>query len=173
VTKRKAKHSLEARSQISRLKSQLDALYIRADPRSISDPEAAGDLACYLCVRVSGYLEQATAIIFRSYCGKNSYGEVQQFAMSWLDRTPNLSSDALLQLVKRFSNLAADELAEFLDAEERGSSINALIGIRNDIAHGRNQRLSRMQAWRYFEVVELVVEWLVDRFDPIPNKGMI
>jgi len=170
MTARKARHSHEARFQISRLKSELDELYIRADPRSIGDPEVAGDLARYLCIRVSGYLEQATAIILRSYCTKNSWGDVQQFAMSWLDRTPNLSSDSLLRLVERFNKAAAGELTELLKIEERGSSINALIGIRNDIAHGRNQGLSRMQAWRYFEVVELVIEWLIGRFDPIVGE---
>lgn len=74
MNKRKVTHSHEARSQIARLKSQLDDLYIRADPRLIDDPEVAGDLARYLCVRVSGYLEQAAAIIFRNYCMKNSWG---------------------------------------------------------------------------------------------------
>lgn len=167
MTKRKVKHSRETRSQVGRLTSQLNELYVRADPRSISDPEIAGDLACYLCVRVSGYLEQATAIILRGYCAKNSWGDVQQFAMSWLDRTPNLSSDALLYLVGRFNRSAADDLGEFLAIEERGSSLNALIGIRNDVAHGRNQGLSRMQAWQYLEVVELVIEWFLDKFDPI------
>jgi hypothetical protein len=87
--------------------------------------------------------------------------------MSWLDRTPNLSSDALLYLVGRFNRSAADDLGEFLAIEERGSSLNALIGIRNDVAHGRNQGLSRMQAWQYLEVVELVIEWFLDKFDPI------
>jgi len=27
--------------------------------------------------------------------------------------------------------------------------------------------LSPMRAWQYFEAVELVVEWLTERFDPI------
>ncbi len=169
MTKRKARHSYEARSQLSRLKNQLDELYIRADPRSISDPEIAGDLARYLCIRVSGYLEQATAIILRNYCEKNSYGDVQKFAMSWLDRTPNLSSDAMLNLVGKFNRSASDELKGFLEIEERGSSLNSLIGIRNDIAHGRNQGLSRTQAWQYFEVAELVIEWLLSKFDPISD----
>lgn len=133
MNKRRAKHSHEVRSQIGRLKSQLDELYLRADPRSISNPEVAGDLARYLCVRVSGYLEQSTGVILRGYCEKNSWGDAQQFAMSWLDRTPNLSSQTLLQLVGRFNKTSADELSQFLTIDERGSSLNALIGIRNDI----------------------------------------
>lgn len=167
MNKPKARHSIEARWQVKRLKSELDELYIRADPRTVPDPEVAGDLARYLCVRVSGYLEQTTAIILRSHCAKNSWGDVQQFAMSWLDRTPNLGSDALIKLVRRFNKHAADDLEEFLSVEERGPGLNALIGLRNDIAHGKQQGLSREQAWDYFELVELVVEWLLERFDPL------
>ena len=102
----------------------------------IADPEIAGDLARYLCVRVSGYLEQATAVILRDHCTKNAWGTVQRFAISWLDRTPNRTSDALVKLVRSFSEEGADELLEFLAIEERGPSLNSLIGVRNDIAHG-------------------------------------
>jgi hypothetical protein len=167
----KAKHSIEARSQIKRLRSQLEDLYIRADPRSMSDQEIAGDLASYLCIRVSGYLEQATTVILRAHCTKNSWGTVHQFAMSWLDRAPNLSSEALVKLVWRFNPQAAQELTEFLAIEERSSSLNALIGLRNNIAHGRQQGMSREQAWDYFALVELIVEWLLDYFDPIVPAG--
>jgi hypothetical protein len=167
----KARHSAEARSQVKRLKSELDELYIRADPRDFADPEVAGDLARYLCVRVSGFLEQATVVILRSHCEKNSWGTVYQFAASWLDRAPNLSSVALIKLVKRFGNQAATELEQFLAEEERGSSLNSLIGLRNDIAHGKQQGMSREQAWDYFKVVEDVIEWLLDKFDPIAVLG--
>lgn len=165
----KAKHSAETRWQVKLLKSQLEELYLRADPRQIEDPEIAGDMARYLCVRVSGYLEQATATILRGHCAKNSWGTVHQFAVSWLDRTPNLNSDALVKLVRRFGSDSADQLQDFLSIEERASSLNALIGLRNDVAHGKQQGMSREQAWSYFELTEAIVEWLLDKFDPVPG----
>lgn len=164
-------HSVGARWQVARLKAQLEELYVRSDPRDFADPEIAGDMARYLCVRVSGFLEQATAIILREHCAKNSWGTVHQFAVSFLDRTPNLSQSALLKLISRFNIQAAQKLEEFLSIEERGSSLNSLIGLRNDIAHGRQQGMSREQAWEYFGVVELIVEWLLTNFDPIIAQG--
>jgi RiboL-PSP-HEPN len=168
MTRVRPRHSLEARSQVKRLKAELDDLYIRSDPRQIADPEIGGDLARYLCVRVSGYLEQATAVILRSHCTKQSWGNVQQFAVSWLDRTPNLNSDALVKMVRRFNNQIAEELEGFLAVEERGSGLNSLIGLRNDIAHGRQQGMSREQAWEYFTLAESVIDWLLEKFDPLP-----
>jgi hypothetical protein len=55
--------------------------------------------------------------------------------------------------------------------DERRSRINALLGIRNDIAHGKNQGVSRTQAWQYFELVNNVLEWILTRLDPIPRAA--
>lgn len=166
MTRQKHSHSTGARWQLKRLKDDLDELYVRADPRGFDDPEIAADLGRYLCVRVSGFLEQATSIILREYCEKNSWGDVQQFSLSWLDRMPNLSHDILVKMVSRFNKNISRDLEEFLLKEERKSRINALIGIRNDVAHGKQQGMSRQQAWEYYEVADLVIEWLLDRFDP-------
>jgi hypothetical protein len=94
---------------------------------------------------------------------KNSWGELQSFAGSYLNRMPNLSADALVRLIERFSSRWAEELRAFLAVQERASSLNSLVGIRNGVAHGRQQGLSRERAWTYFEVAEAVIEWLLDR----------
>jgi hypothetical protein len=165
VSEMKASHSTSARWEIKRLRENLEDLYVRADPRSIPDPEIASDLGRYLCIRVSGYLEQATSVIMRDYCHKNSGGNVQQFAISWLERMPNMSSDALLKLVGRFNETWEKELENFLSQEERKGSLNALIKIRNNVAHGIPQGLSRENAWSYYRVAEEIIEWLLDHFD--------
>ncbi|WP_329788689.1 HEPN domain-containing protein [Lentzea sp. DG1S-22] len=169
---KKAAHSTSARHQIERLKESLEELYIRSDPKNVGDPEIASDLGNYLCVRVSGYIEQASGVIFRDYCHKNAGGAVQHFAVSWLDRMPNMSADPLIKLVSRFSKELASELEEFLGEEERRGRLNALVGVRNDVAHGRQQGLSRERAWSYFELAEEVIEWLLNKFDSMnaPTK---
>lgn len=165
MTRRRAKHSTAVRYQLELLRRGIEELYLRADPRSVNDPELAADLAQYLCLRVSGYLERATGLILKDYCTKNSWAGAQQFANSWLDRIPNLSADALTKLVSRFDQQWSKELVEFLEIEERKGSLNALNGIRNGVAHGQQQGLSRERAWAYFELVEAIVDWLLERFD--------
>jgi hypothetical protein len=166
VTRRKAPHSLGSRWQVRRLKKDLEELYVRCDPRSLANTEIGGDLSRYLCVRVSGFLEQAVAVILREYCSRGSWGGAQRFAHSWLDKSPNLSADALVKLVSRFDSSWASELQEFLNIDERASSLNALMGIRNDIAHGKNQGVSRERVWEYYELADRVVEWMLDKFEP-------
>jgi hypothetical protein len=163
-----AAHSTGARWEVGRLRADIEELYVRADPRGFSESEVAADLGRYLCVRVSGFLEQATAVILREFCKKNSWGELQQFAHSWLDQMPNMSSVALIKLVRRFSNAWGDELEAYLSTEERKSGLNSLVGIRNDVAHGKNQGVSREQAWSYYTLVVEIIDWLLDRFDANP-----
>lgn len=155
-----AAHSEQASRRIGLLRKQLDELYVRADPRSIDDPELASDLARYLCVRVAGFFEQATGLILRDHCEKGSWGATQSFALSWLERMPNLRPDAFATLIGKFDSALAHEAKELLGTEERWGTLNALIGIRNDIAHGKNQGISREQAWSYYEVVTFMVDWL-------------
>jgi hypothetical protein len=84
---------------------------------------------------------------------------------------PNLSADVLTKLIQRFSVSWADEFELFLSVEERRSSLNALVGIRNGVAHGRQQGLSRERAWDYFYVVESVIDWLLERFGDVEESA--
>ena len=154
-----------ARAEIARLKAQLDALFLRCEAVP-DEEELTGDLNRYLCVRVSGFLEQSLVAASRSLCTARSGREGLQFALSWLERAPNPRADEILRLVKRFDKDWANELETVLAEDERGTRINSLLGIRNDIAHGKNQGVSRRQAWEYFQLVGEIVQWLLERFEP-------
>jgi cellulose biosynthesis protein BcsQ len=89
------------------------------------------------------------------------------FSLSWLERPGNLSAEKLRRLTGRYSSKWQEELDVFLSEEERKSRINALVGIRNDVAHGKNQGVSRKQAHDYYDLAQEMVEWFLKRFDPL------
>lgn len=156
------------RSEIARLEKHVNDLFDRVEPVKPED-QLKGDLNRYIAVRVSGYLEQAVVALARSACSTGAFGETQRFSLSWLDRAPNPSSRELVRLANRFSVVWAEDLERFLGEEERGSRLNALIGIRNDIAHGKNQGVSLQQARDYFGLARDVVAWLAERLEPLPG----
>ncbi|HEY5286048.1 MAG TPA: HEPN domain-containing protein [Solirubrobacteraceae bacterium] len=164
----RSRYRPSGRTEVQRLKDDLDALFVRADD---VDPgsEVEADLNRYLCVRISGFLERALASVARVLCEQESFNRGQTFGLSWLGRTPNPRSDEIVKLVRRFDIDWAVELEEYLGEFERYSRINALLGIRNDIAHGRNQGMSRSRTWEYYELVSDLVDWLLERFDPLPT----
>jgi hypothetical protein len=124
----------------------------------------------YLCVRVSGFLEQALLAATRSLCEARSSRECLRFGLSWLERAPNPRADEILKLVNRFDSSWSQELELLLAEDERRTRINSLLGIRNDIAHGKNQGVSSVQAWEYYRLAVEIVEWILDRFEPLPGK---
>ena len=158
-----------ARTAIARLERDICSLLERASHIDSAE-ELSGDLCRYTCVRICGYLEQALVQCARSLCEANSWGSVQEFALSWLEKSPNPRADVMTSLVRRFSGKWADELDAFLTENEYATRINALVGIRNDIAHGKNQGVSLTRAKEYFLLAKEVVKFLLDRFEPLPGQ---
>lgn len=156
------------RTEVARLRGQLGKLFERADREATPGTDLEGDLNRYLVVRVSGYLEQAVMSCCRALAEAEARGRALAHSLSWLEQPPNPRADRLLTLVGRFSAEWRDELDEFLEAEERKGRVNALIGIRNDVAHGRNQGVSRLQVYEYYELANELVDWFLERFDPLP-----
>lgn len=164
------RYSGKAAAAIQRLRQDIDGLFQRCDEL---DPEAevAADVTRYICVRVCGYLERALTEVARSHCEGSSGGPVRLFALSWLERSPNPRREELLHFVGRFDRAWAQELEALLEDDERGNRVNALLGIRNDIAHGKNQGVSREGAREYFQVVDELVRWLLTKFEPTPRPA--
>lgn len=160
-----SKYQPFARTAVSRLRIDLDALFLRCDGIDQTE-EVVGDLNRYLCVRVAGFLERALVECARSYCSSSAWGGGLNFSLSWLDRGPNPRADEIVRMVNRFDRTWANDLQSLLGDDDRGTRINSLLGIRNDIAHGKNQGVSRTQAWEYYSLVNEVITWLLERFDP-------
>ncbi len=163
---RRSSYRPSGRTEVQRLRKQLDELFLRGDELDEAS-ELAGDMHRYLCVRVSGFLEQSMVSLARACCENHGWGAGATFGLSWLERAPNMRSDELQRLVSRFDRTWGEELIEYLAVEERSARINALMGIRNDVAHGKNQGVSRRQVWEYYQLVSGVVDWAAERLDPV------
>lgn len=164
-----AKYNPGSRPEIARLRLKLTKLEKRCSEVDPSD-EIAGDLSRYFCVRVAGFLEQAVASISRATCERTSGGPALAFGLSWLERVPNMRSGELTKHVHRFGPSYSEPFTKYLLADERGERINALMGIRNQIAHGKDQGVSLRQALDYYRVVNEVVDWLLEHLDPIASQ---
>jgi hypothetical protein len=121
------------------------------------------DLRRYLCLRCAGFLEQLTFVGVTYYLHFKSSGPPCAFAISFFQRAPNLNVPALEKLMERFGQEIADSLATFLTSARR-ESLNDLLEVRNDVAHGRYQAGRKLDPGRYFEVCSDYYEWLCETF---------
>ncbi len=165
-----ARYAPIGRKAVANLRRDLDSLITRAE--SQDDLELRADLAKYACLRLAGFLEQALLSCGRSVVAAESRGRAASFADSHLDKSFNPRRDAITAFVGRFDTGWQEQVELFLGESERGQTINALVGIRNQIAHGANQGISIERVKEYRSVVTLLLDCIVDLFDPLPRKAV-
>ncbi|MGW2387255.1 HEPN domain-containing protein [Streptomyces sp. NPDC001658] len=154
----------EARVEIHRMKSSLDGTYKRYKESILEVPIAVQqDLHLYMCVRLSGYLEQLLHQAISAYVSDSASGAARDFALSWFKNAPNLNPGALEKLIDRFGEKWGAELKEFLDIENNRTSLGTLIKIRNDTAHGKSYAGSLANVSSYKELVDALHVWVVER----------
>lgn len=157
-----------ARTQIARLQRDLDALVKRCEELS-AGTETEADAYQYAYVRLCGLLEQSLLWVGRALVHRLATTEAQAFGLSYLDRSGrNPTEDFLVASVRRFNSEWAADLELWLAEDDRGGSINSLVGIRNGIAHGSSFGGSSRSFVNYYVVVYELIDWLLERFDPKP-----
>lgn len=115
----------------------------------------------YLCIRVSGFFEQAITLIFYEHSRQYSSGTFARFVSRRLRRTTNLKSERLCQLVGEFSEQWEKDLRAFLQEDHR-SAMGSVVTNRNKIAHGDSVSLGLhgLKDWygKILDVVEFIEE---------------
>jgi hypothetical protein len=146
------------------MKSDLDSSYKRyRDGLLAVDIPLQEDLHKYMCVRLSGYLEQLMFEAITGYLASASGGAAKSFAMSFFKKAPNLTPDALEKLIGRFGEPWEEELAAFLDADERRNALGGLLAVRNKVAHGQSYRGGQLNVATYKKLVDDIHSWVVLR----------
>ncbi|GAA2170524.1 MULTISPECIES: MAE_28990/MAE_18760 family HEPN-like nuclease [Glycomyces] len=164
--KGKPAHSTHAVWEIQALRGRVEELEARCNPKLIGDDEVYADLTAYLVIRISGYLEQSVRIILVEYCDKYSHKMANSFVNSHLSRMPNLNASALINLIQKFDVSISSDLERMISEDERRGRLNALVSIRNNLAHGLSSSVSPRQAAEYRILVEEIIDWLLVKFHP-------
>jgi hypothetical protein len=151
---------MTGRAEVERLKQQLDATFQRAVATKL-DAEPLSDLARYLCVLVSGFLEQAVIELLLEHIRGRSSASVQQYAERQLRRVTNLKAQRLIDLFGSFDPNWQSDLEQYL-VDENKDAVNTVVDLRNTIAHGRSAPVTMSRVRKYSEAVNRVVDHLAD-----------
>ncbi|WP_141717762.1 HEPN domain-containing protein [Nocardia altamirensis] len=146
------------------MKSALDATYQRYTDSLHDIPIALQqDLHLYICIRLSGYLEQLLHQAICAYVSDSSNSAAREFTLSFFRNAPNLNPGALEKLIERFGDKWVSELGQLLDLENNRTSLGTLIKIRNDTAHGRSYGGSLASISSYKELIDDLHKWVLAR----------
>ncbi|MFF7328553.1 HEPN domain-containing protein [Streptomyces sp. NPDC008150] len=153
-----------ARVEILKLKTDLDSSYkrYRDGLRSVDIP-LQEDMHKYMCIRLSGYMEQLIFQAVSGYIASTTIGAARNFALSSFNKAPNLTPEALEKLVGRFGDIWKDEISSFLNTDERRNSLGNLLAVRNKTAHGENYRGGQLNVATYKRLVDDLHSWVLQR----------
>jgi hypothetical protein len=148
---------------VAAMQARLDATFQRVADLPAADLEVRSDFARYLCILVSGFVENAVAALTMSYCRDRSQPAVANYAGTQLRRLQNLNSERLLQVVGAFEQQWREDLHTFLEGP-RKDALDSILGLRNQIAHGASVGLTYVRIKEYYTRVKEIVIFLGDRF---------
>jgi HEPN superfamily RiboL-PSP-like protein len=143
-------------SEVNRLRSSLKDAFSRARSLRNDDAEIQSDLARYLCVLVSGFVEIAVAELAIEHCRSRSATSVLSYASAQLDRLQNVKAQKLVQIVGSFEKRWSTELSNFMEGG-RKDALDSVVNLRNKIAHGESVSLSLGRMIQYFEKIDEIV----------------
>ena len=148
------KDIVQHQTKLERLFGYADDLQKNVDV----DSEVVSHFTQYLCVRTSGYVESSIKIILHEYVkAHTSESYITDFVDSRLERNLSSRRSVFLALIGEFSGEWKDAIRDEIKGQELGKSLDDIVRIRNDIAHGKDVRLSLVDLKGYFEIAKRVV----------------
>lgn len=161
---------MTGRAEVDRRRQQLDATFDRARGLN-ADAQLLSDFACYLCVLVSGFVEQATIELLLEYVRIHSEPRIQRHVERHVRRLSNLNTPRLIDILGSFDPKWRSELQTFIVAEY-DDALNGIVDLRNAVAHGRyagGVTLSRVDG--YYDLIKKIINRVADLLLPQPRHG--
>jgi hypothetical protein len=155
---------MRGRAEVFRLKSRLDSTFGRM-PLSSEDIELQSDFARHLCVLVSGFFENALIALILDFAQRRSAPEVVAFVERRLAYWTNPNTDKICVLLGSFSRDWQKQAEAYL-VDELKASVNSLVALRHQIAHGESVGTSLSQVKAYYKSILNVVEFVANLLDP-------
>lgn len=139
-------------------RDRIDAAFDRAS--RVDEPEVQADLARFLVVLTSGFLEKAISHTYSEYA-RAAGGSTQlvRYAQRRLETFQNPNAEKILQLAADFDGAWREALEAYL-GDQRKDHIDSVVANRNQIAHGASVGVTYKRAEAYFKSAKDVVDFI-------------
>jgi hypothetical protein len=124
---------------------------IRKDSVLNADIEMQSHWAKYICVLISGFLENAIHLIYSEYVKKVSNEKVSQFSIRQIKKIQNPKANKVVEIAKSFDSDWGNKLEKYLDDDGRKEAIDTIMNNRHLIAHGKPSNITLAPLNEYFK----------------------
>lgn len=156
---------MTGRAEVNSMKQRLDATFKRIHAASL-ESELLSDFSRYLCILVSGFLEKAIYELVLEHARKNGAPSLQKFVDQRTKRFTNATSGKIIDLLGEFNSEWGGQFEAYAGGELK-DGINAVVDLRNNIAHGGSVGITYRTISDYYGRVKKVVDYLADLFVPL------
>ena len=152
---------MTGKDAVASRRKRLDATFDRV--RDIeAEPELRSDFARYLCVQVSGFLEQSVVELVLEHVRRNSSLTVQRHVETRLRRRfANAKSQTLIDLMNTFDPAWGTDLTNFL-VDEYKDAVDSVVDLRNQISHGGSVGVTMTRVQSYYVRINKVVDHIAE-----------
>ena len=116
-------------------------------------------LTYYLCVRVSGFVENCVRTILADYATPRTQDHVRTFVEGKLERFPNPTFDQICKAIADFNDQWNQDFKARIPTPVR-ESLRSINVNRNQIAHGGTSTITIGQLQSYYHDTILVIDVL-------------
>ncbi len=141
--------------EITRQRQRLDDLFEKA--KSLPDAEFQSHWSRYLCVLVSGFLENSIRLTYAEYARNRADSSVSNFVESRLRQFQNPKMGTILELAGGFSQEWRQNL-ELSTVGRLAESVNSIVGNRHKIAHGESVGITLVTLGQYYRDALVVID---------------
>jgi RiboL-PSP-HEPN len=144
-------------------RQRIDTLFSKV--ASISNPADQSEWSKYLCVLVSGFIEESLRVLLEEYTRTHSAPNIQNFVEKQIGNITNCKTSRILEVLSKFSQDWANDFSNQIQAtssiaDEIKNSIDSVIANRHDIAHGRNVGITYTRIFNYYNNIKKAVDIL-------------
>lgn len=150
-----------SRSRLEELRKTLDEL--PAEP-----PEVGTQLARFLVVRSTGYVEHTFETCLRHFAEARSHPAIARHVVSGLFKGRNPKPEVLLERTALMSEAWGKSLQNYLDKDDARvrRELSFMVDRRNQIAHGKSESVNRRKSLDLADISLDLGEWLTILIDP-------
>lgn len=123
----------------------------------IEDEEMKAHWAKYLCILVSGHIENAVKHLISKYASEKSHQFVSNYVNNNIKSITNMNNTKICSFLGSFSDQWR-EAYETIISDEEIDAVNSVVANRHNIAHGKSVGLSFVRMSVYYQNVSRVIE---------------
>jgi len=129
-------------------KQRIDSLFDRISTLPI-DEEFYAHWSRYLCVLISGFIENAMRILLTEYSKSKSHPNVSNYVSKQIKRITNLNIEKILQLLGSFDSEWRNVVEQNITDAQK-DAIDSIIANRHNIVHGRSVGITIHRVKNYY-----------------------